>query len=212
MRSDAIQSLFNPYVRLDDVVTRRKAGTGLGLVISRRLCQAMGGDISVSSEYGKGSEFNFNILAHYTEDQRVVEPAADQDLALHIAPDLRIALVDDSPTNRKLSRLLLRKLGLEITALESASALFELLRKETFDLVFMDVQMPDIDGLEATQKIRSGEAGALNANVRICALTALAMTDDRDHCMEAGMNDYLAKPLNIGELRKLLATVSPSGR
>ncbi|HJV88213.1 MAG TPA: response regulator, partial [Noviherbaspirillum sp.] len=193
---DAAQSelIFEPFTQSDASTSRQFGGTGLGLAISRMLVGLMDGQIEVQSTPGEGSTFSFEVwLGLADEDAQRGAPSGVQ--ALRRAPvpvnaSLEILLVEDNEVNRKFALTVLQKAGHRVTALENGKEAVELLESVRFDLILMDVQMPVMDGLEAVRRIR-----ALRIDTPIIALTAHAMTGYRDIVMEAGMNDYLAKPI-----------------
>ncbi|HJV86954.1 MAG TPA: response regulator, partial [Noviherbaspirillum sp.] len=182
------ERIFEPFTQSDASTSRQFGGTGLGLAISRMLVGLMGGRIELQSMPGEGSTFSFEIwLDLAQEDARPAAPTLPP--ALIRAP-LQILLVEDNEVNRKFALTVLQKAGHRVTALENGKEAVELLESMRFDLILMDVQMPVMDGLEAVRRIR-----ALGIHTPIIALTAHAMTGYRDIVMEAGMNDYLAKPI-----------------
>ena len=193
---ERLEALFQPFTQADVSTTRKYGGTGLGLAISRRLVELMGGSLSATSTPGSGSTFAFTIAAPRTERPEETAVAAPAQLA---APGLRVLVVDDVEVNRRLAQLLLRKFGHASDAVESGEEAIE--RATGYDLVLMDLQMPDIDGLEAGRRIRE-RLGA--AAPRMIALTANALSGDRERCLAAGMDGYLAKPLSPQELESEL--------
>jgi signal transduction histidine kinase/CheY-like chemotaxis protein len=205
---DRRDRLFQLFSQVDSSTTRKFGGTGLGLAISKHLAEAMGGEIGVESEPGRGSTFWFTARF----ETAAALPAEKKKAAAPAAPTtpLRILLVDDNQVNLKLASRLLTRLGHPepATATDGRRAL-EILARETFDLVFMDIQMPRMDGYEATRRIRAGEAGEANRRIPIVAMTAHALNSDRDRCLAAGMNDFLTKPVRLEELAGLLEKIGP---
>lgn len=194
--------IFEPFSRVDEAV----AGTGLGLSIVGDLVSMMGGSISVDSELGRGSVFTFVLplpqpgeaLAAQPGDLEVLAPAIDR------AP--MVLVVEDSPINQLLATGQLDRLGCDhVVAPTGADALAEL-RARRFDLVMMDWHLPDMDGLETTRRWRSIEAETTGHHVPIVAVTARAMAGDREQCMAAGMDDFLAKPVALDDLARMLQT------
>ena len=206
---EKLTCIFEPFQQADGSTTRRFGGTGLGLAICKRIVAEMGGEISVRSEVGVGSTFSFTVqlekqaqaahvmveAAHASSPPRVLPKRESQDFSA-----LSILLAEDNPVNQLLMRRLLEKDGHRVLLVDTGRKALEACRNQAFDLVLMDVQMPDMDGLEATTRIRQWERdqGGL---IPILALTANAMEGDREKCLAAGMNDYLAKPIQVEALR-----------
>jgi PAS domain S-box-containing protein len=199
--------IFDAFAQEDTSTTRKYGGTGLGLSICRRLVELMGGKMWLQSQLGKGSTFHFSVELQLTE-QSVSAPG--QQPARHSlreeSPRLNILLVEDHPTNQKLALGLLEKWGHLATLARNGREAIDILDRRSFDVVLMDMQMPVMGGIEATEHIRVREAALHLPRTPIIAMTAAAMQDDRDACLAAGMDDYLSKPIKVGELReKLLA-------
>jgi CheY-like chemotaxis protein len=201
------EQIFEPFRQGDDSATRRFGGTGLGLSISRELATMMGGRLWVESVAGDGSTF-YCVLPLPAADA-IGRPSPSP--ALPATPRRRILLVEDNPVNARVATLMLRQLECPVTVAASGALALELLEdsRDDFDLVLMDVQMPDVDGVEATRTIRAREAHRRLPPMPIIALTANAMKGDAERCLEAGMNGYLAKPVTLerlaGELRRIAA-------
>ncbi len=221
---DKLHRLFKPFSQADSSTTRRFGGTGLGLAICKRLCTIMGGDITVESIPNQGSRFSFILPVRGVEEPpRETTPAS---AAIHSPPpkhppdgaphpaagagtdafdDLRVMVAEDNPVNRRIAQLLLRKAGAEPVFATNGREAVELWQREKPHLVFMDVQMPEMDGYAAARAIRAGEVDASEANrVFICALTADAMSGDRERCLQAGMDDYLTKPIDPSAMLEIL--------
>jgi len=200
IRRENQESIFRDFSQVDASVARKYGGTGLGLAISARLAGLMGGSLRVESEPGQGSTFLLRCGFRIAPAQ--VETAAAAAPARQLAP-LRILLAEDNPVNQRLAVALLEKRGHRVTlAGNGLEALAWQLRAE-FDAVLMDVQMPELDGLEATRRWRAAEAGA--RRVPIIAMTANAMQGDREKCLAAGMDAFVSKPVNPQELFAVLA-------
>ncbi len=203
---EAIPSLFTLFYQVDSSATRRHGGTGLGLAISQRLARLLNGDILVDSQIGEGTEFTVVITApkgHTGALVGAVASAKPIESAAHGCQGKRILVVEDNPINRKLCALQLKRLGCEAEFAETGLEAVEKVRRHTYDAVLMDMQLPDLDGCGATRRIREEIAGT--ENLSIIALTANAMPEDRKKCLEAGMNDFLSKPL---QYETLAATLS----
>jgi len=206
---EKIETIFQPFTQADGSTTRRFGGTGLGLSISSRLAELMGGRIWVESEVGKGSVF-FVRLRFAAAPAEVVEPsAAPAQDGPRATPGLRILVAEDNPINQKVAARILELEGHQVTLAGDGRQALELAAREPFDLILMDVQMPGLSGLEAARLIRERERAA-GSHIPIIALTASAMKGDRERCLEAGMDDYLSKPLRPSALREMIARYAPS--
>jgi PAS domain S-box-containing protein len=197
--------IFQKFTQADSSTTRNYGGTGLGLAICRQLVTLMGGDIGVSSAEDWGSEFWFTARLRLAA-QETLRPARVLD-ALQSRLELRrlrILLVEDNYVNQLLAVTLLEGWGLTVEVVGDGLQALEALRKTRYDLVLMDIQMPRMDGFEATARLRKPESGALDPHVPVVAMTAHAMREDRQRCLDAGMDDYLAKPIEPDVLLKVL--------
>lgn len=207
---DAQSKIFDAFSQADGSMARRFEGTGLGLTISKQLVAMMGGTISVESEPGKGSLFWFTIRLGRGKPEIGHEGAAPAKSGtvedVMTKRQTRVLLVEDNPVNQEVGKLLLQSLGCAVDVADNGRLAVEAVFKNDFDLVFMDCQMPELDGYEATKLIRQKEEadGGGRRRVTIVALTAHAMEGDREHCLEAGMDDYLPKPFNPAQLSEIL--------
>ncbi|HVZ22719.1 MAG TPA: ATP-binding protein, partial [Vicinamibacterales bacterium] len=203
---DRMALLFKPYSQADPSIVRRFGGTGLGLAICREIVDRMSGQISVESEPGRGSVFSLTVMLELA-DKSAAEGAADRSVPLDAPPEtmaadaVRVLVAEDNRVNQMVAASLLRRLGCEVAIAEDGAAAIDMLQRQTFDLVLMDCQMPNVDGLEATRRIRSGVAGLAAAAIPIVALTASATTEGRAEALAAGMNAYLTKPITAAALR-----------
>ena len=211
------QLVFDRFRQADGSMSRRHMGSGLGLTISAHLVDLMGGGIGLHSEEGKGSTFfftvplelaNVNEAGHHSAAEPSATPFANQPPAA--ARGLRILVAEDNAVNQKLAALLLRREGHDVTVVGDGDAAVRAVAQGSFDMVLMDLQMPKMDGFEATAAIRAAERGT-GRHLRIVALTAHAMKDDHDKCLEAGMDDYLTKPIDPARLRKAVVGLARDG-
>ncbi|HEY6094756.1 MAG TPA: PAS domain S-box protein [Gallionellaceae bacterium] len=200
MSQDEVDKLFQPFHQADSSVTRRFGGTGLGLAISKRLASMMGGEVGVSSHPGTGSLFwvtaRFELcnapaccLTDLPNPDQVIPEGQPARAALMGA---RVLLADDNLFNQQVACELLQEAGVQVSTASNGQEVLDLLRKQRFDCVLMDVQMPVMDGLEATRRIRSDAA---LSNLPVLAMTANARAEDKEQCFASGMDDFLIKPL-----------------
>jgi PAS domain S-box-containing protein len=211
--ADELEKLFQPFSQVDASATRRYGGTGLGLSIVRRLANLMGGDVAVESRVGAGSAFSFHIRAQRVqpgeESRSIGRDATQAQLPPVVSPAAvvrRILVAEDNKTNRVVIESLLRKFGYEFLAVEDGQAAVDAVMQDSWrpDLVLMDCQMPNLNGFDATTRIRAWEAERGLPRLPIVALTASAFQDDRDHCLAVGMDDFLAKPVDMNLLQATL--------
>ena len=209
-----IEAIFAPFEQADRSTTRKFGGTGLGLSICARLVKLMGGKIWAESRTGQGSTFHF--IAYFKTQVQTSRPGVPvQSAGSAPAPDthfpvvqnaknpLRILVAEDNHINQHLAVKLLEHLGHTAVVVENGKDAVTAVEKNSFDLVFMDVQMPEMDGLEATAAIRANEK-VKGFHVPIIAMTAHAMTGDREQCLDAGMDGYISKPISSQELTKAI--------
>jgi two-component system, sensor histidine kinase len=226
--SHKLDKLFKPFSQIDSSVTRKFGGTGLGLAICQKLISLMGGDIWVESILMQGTTFLFTIPYHPVETKSspvieiidhvlnvVLERPADsthQYKGSHIPRlaeqiPLKILLAEDNPVNQKLANRIFEKMGYSIDIAANGIEVLEAIQKQSYDLIFMDVQMPEMDGLEATRQVRAMEQSGqtelsnLVKSMQIIAMTANAMHDDREKCLASGMNDFIAKPFKVEQIQ-----------
>ncbi len=217
--ADKLRSIFDNFTQVDGSTTRKYGGTGLGLAISRKLVGMMGGEIHAESEPGKGSSFHFTArfgVGHSTAKRHARHsspafPHARGDAApsgprrdKERISGLRILLAEDNILNQKVAVRILEKEGHTVHVASNGLEVLDVLEKENFDLVLMDVQMPLMDGIETTLIIRNSKNGRFNADIPVIALTAHAFKEDRERCLKAGMNDYIAKPFKKRDIAALI--------
>jgi CheY-like chemotaxis protein/two-component sensor histidine kinase len=210
--ADQLSSLFKPFAQIDGSLTRKHQGTGLGLSIVKRLVELMGGTVAIESELGRGVTIRFDILVGVPQQQSGSEPASLEPEAAPAVPtgerrSLKILLVEDEAINKMTMARLLTKRGHEVVTAGSGGAALELLARDRFDCIFMDMQMPDMDGVTVTRLIRSSDGTSFDPHIHIIAHTAHAMTGDREKFLKAGLDDYLSKPVEVEALDRTLENV-----
>ncbi len=211
--AEQIAKLFQPFVQADESQSRQYGGTGLGLTISRRLAQALGGDLTVTSTAGEGSTFTVvvdcgNVEDNELETLQIVAEKPAEISAKEIRLNATIVIVDDRRDIRFLAQHFIERAGGTVVTVDNGLEGIELIARrqqagEPIDAVMMDMQMPVMDGYEAAKKLRDSGFTA-----PIIALTANAMSSDRDQCLEAGCTDHIAKPIDGAKLLRLLAKLT----
>jgi CheY-like chemotaxis protein len=203
IESEKLDLIFDAFTQADGGTGRKFGGTGLGLTITKRLAELLGGSVTVQSEFGKGSVFSLSIPIEST-DASYDKYEFVNDLAQPARPEPqkmlcgKVLVAEDAPANQALIETVLKRMGLEVTLAEDGLKAVELAANNTFDLILMDMQMPNMNGYEATARLRK-----LGIRTPIVAVTARAMKGDDVECIRAGCDDYLSKPIN----RDLLATL-----
>jgi PAS domain S-box-containing protein len=209
IRREQIAALFLPFTQADISATRKYGGTGLGLAICKQLVELMGGKIGAESQEGQGSTFWFDVVLELPQELTGPEQTSSELGDRHSGAEkntytqgraARILVAEDNATNRFVALAQLKKLGYTADAVTNGVEAIQAIQRGGYDLVLMDCQMPVMDGFEATRQLRS-----LQARLPIIAMTADAMAPDRDRCLAAGMNDYLAKPVDLRRLQDVLA-------
>ncbi len=216
------KALFSPFTQADGSTTRKYGGTGLGLAICKQLVEMMQGHIGVRSTCGAGAAFWFTagLEKQTVRPADAVLAAPGQDRPCATPPPLRVLIAEDNVVNQLVVKRCLETLGYSPDVVENGFAVLEAVKRNTYDLILMDCQMPEMDGYEATRQIRLAEKGGLLGEkgagsigcccpsecqaVRIVAVTASAMPGDRERCIAAGMDDHIAKPLDFDELKRVL--------
>jgi PAS domain S-box-containing protein len=200
---DDIPRIWKPFEQLEQTDARRNGGAGLGLAIAKRLIEAMGGKIRCESVVHAGSTFSLNLPLELPSDAEAVAtlPPTDQ-----TPPDparrIRLICAEDNPANQAVIQAILRKMQMRADVVSNGAELIARLRSQDYNFVLLDLQMPVLDGMEACRRIRAGEAGETNRAIYISALTAHADNAVREECLRLGMNDFLAKPVRVKQLRE----------
>lgn len=202
MTPELQKRVFDKFTQGDSSSTRQHGGAGLGLSITRQLVELMGGKISVSSEVGKGTSFEFNLILPFLEEKSLdvseTAPAAPRQQVV----DADILLVEDNRVNQKVAVAMIKRFGGRVTVAVNGAEALKKISDQRFDLIFMDCQMPIMDGFETTRTIR-GMEGEIR-DIPIIAMTAHALKEDRRNCLDAGMDDYLSKPVDKDKLGDVL--------
>ncbi len=208
---DKVAGLFDLFTQADVSTTRKYGGTGLGLAISKQIVELMGGKLRVESLEGEGSTFSFVIAFGRAEMQEQGDDGQAKQIAqaagIAMSQSQKVLIVDDNAVNIEVAEIMVEDLGFDTDSASNGVEALEKLKNApeyTYGLVLMDCQMPELDGYQATEAIRRGEAGSHNTSITIVAMTANALEGDREKCLEHGMNDYIAKPLDIEQLQQIL--------
>ncbi|MEK6237717.1 MAG: response regulator, partial [Planctomycetales bacterium] len=218
MSPEQIEKVFQPFTQADASTSRRYGGTGLGLTITQKFCQLMGGDVNVTSASGQGSTFTIRLPREISSAQSLAEssvfgdpaetpgPLDDQHAFSEISGSSRacdVLLAEDNLFNQRLAFRLLERMGHAVTLASNGKEAVAIMEDRAFDFILMDVQMPEMDGFEATAVIRKRESRT-GGRVPIIAMTAHAMVGDRDRCIKAGMDDYVSKPIRFDQLHAVV--------
>ena len=200
---DKINGLFDSFSQVDSSTTRKYGGTGLGLAICKQLSELMGGSISVSSEVGQGSTFEVKIpfkRSNKTSESQVFHQFGQQNWSPDLAKSQKVLLAEDNIVNQQVAKFILERLGFSVDIANNGGEAVDMWKENGYKMVFMDVQMPVMDGLEATKQIMKES----DNEVLIIAMTANAMNKDRKACLEAGMVDFITKPIQINLMYETL--------
>jgi len=203
--TEAQKQLFQAYSQADNSTTRKFGGSGLGLAIAQKLVNLMGGEITLQSRFNAGAEFYFQLRFP------LVSSIAERKLGKQKKPESkkislhgRILIVEDTPVNQLICKRMLEHFGLDVEVAEHGGIALKLIKQQHFDLVFMDCQMPIMDGFETTQKIRQQERQQQLPHLTIIALTANVLLEDREKCFSSGMDDYVKKPFRKQDILQSL--------
>lgn len=207
---DKISTIFDSFSQAHFSTKRTYEGTGLGLAITQRLIEKLGGKIWVKSQLQFGTIFYFHLKFN---TKRTKENSSIEQGKLHLnfpisdVKSLNILIAEDNELNQKLISRLVQNKGHKYTMAENGKEAIELLRNNTYDIILMDIQMPEMDGIEATKFIRADRSGEFNPKIPIVAVTAYAFAEDRERCYNAGMNDFIPKPINYDKLQSVLDSI-----
>jgi len=205
--ADKLQAVFAPFVQSDSSISRHYGGTGLGLAISRQLAELLGGSVSVASRLGAGSEFSVDLPVH-----EVAPPPADAPPPAEAsvsAAGLRVLLAEDNRVNQLVACTMLKRLGIEVDVAENGAEAVEMSGRGGYQAIFMDLQMPGMDGIAATLEIRRREQAGGAPRLPIIAMTGNSAEDYGSACTEAGMDGFVMKPVKLDQLRGIVAGLRP---
>lgn len=204
--ADKLQLIFDSFTQVAPAISRKYGGTGLGLAICNRLVQLMGGHIWVESKVGQGSTFHFSIQCKVVNRSFLNIPLTDSpyifDAQLAVQCPLRVLVAEDNPVNQKLILYILHKMGYTPSLVKNGQDVLKIIETQSFDIIFMDIQMPIMDGFEASRRIL--ECYPEEKRPKIIAMTAFGLKEDREKCLAIGMDDYVSKPISAQQIELLL--------
>ncbi|MEM7660343.1 MAG: response regulator, partial [Bacteroidota bacterium] len=207
--ADKLTTIFESFSQADNSTHRKFGGTGLGLTITKRMINLQGGEIEVQSSPGKGTCFSFTLPFAKGKPMLEEKPTGKEHLREHLV-GLKVLLAEDIRMNQFLVERMCKRRQIKLTVANNGQEAIDILQEQTFDLVLMDMHMPVMDGLNATQIIRSSPSPILHPNIPIVGLTADAFADTKEALLQAGMNDFLPKPINMEDFYQTLIQYSPS--
>jgi CheY-like chemotaxis protein len=197
--------LFQEFSQTDISITRKYGGTGLGLIISKKLSKLMGGEIGVESKIGKGSTFWFTVVLETGSEIKKESEKKSMKEEQKIKKRLSILVAEDNVINQKVAMINLKQLGHDVEIAVNGKMAVDMYSKNKYDLILMDIQMPVLDGIEATKEIRKIEKeNNVSDKIKIVAITANAMKEDKNKCLSAGMDDYITKPFKSEDMERAL--------
>jgi len=203
IKEEEQKKIFDPFHQADMAIDKKAQGTGLGLAISKKMLEMMGGILQLESDYGKGSTFSFELELPCEKEQPVDSNKAStkntQDPK--VFANKKVLIAEDNPVNMQYAQTAIKMLSKDIHVIQAQDGeeAYQLYREHQPDLILMDIRMPKLDGYQATNMIR-----AHDKNIPIVAMTAKAMEEDKENCLAAGMNEYLTKPVSLGQLKEIL--------
>lgn len=202
-----VEEMFESFTMAEDHLSRGTGALGLGLAIVHRLVTVMGGSVSCASKEGEGS--TFSCVIPFKRSQYAKQVSLDKVAPIELRPleNTKVLVAEDDLVNQRYITRLLEKMGCEVVLAQNGLEAVDALKAEEFDIVLMDIEMPVMNGIEATKAIRLEETGCINPNVPIVALTAHAMWGDQQRCLHAGMDDYLTKPVEIDTVAALIQAI-----
>ena len=203
-----INAIFDSFTQAQSDTTRKYGGTGLGLTIAKQLIEQQNGEVRVTSKEGKGTTFTFTFNFKPVVHDSAAEKLKQENMKIHPLAGYHILLVEDNIMNQRVAKYTIEKWGAKMTIADCGANALELLMSNKYDLILMDIQMPEMNGLQATSKIRK----ELKCKTPIMAMTASVMQGERENCIKAGMNDYISKPFNPAELnQKIFSLITEEG-
>jgi CheY-like chemotaxis protein len=210
MTKEQQSKIFESFSQADSSTTRKYGGTGLGLSICKQLSELMGGGIKVDSEPEKGSVFSFTVVFEKGDPKKIEQMQKEKSIDVKDINPLKILLAEDNKMNIKLALTFLERAKHKVTVANNGLEALDELKNANFDIILMDVEMPQMDGLEAASLIRAGKCGENKKNIPIIAMTAHSLPEYREKVLKSGMNDFVTKPIDLALLNRILAKILPN--